>query len=95
MIIAYQAIAAGVVEQTAAALTIPSATQRAQLQASAQNIRYRLDDGPTDAVTGMTLIVGNDPVWVEREDLDRIRFISANVAAPAQLDIQYWTTRNI
>ena len=92
MFLAYQAINAGVVEQTVAALTIPQGTQRAQLQASVQNIRFTLDGSPTDPVHGMVLLVGNDPVWVEREDLANIRFISANAAAPAQLDIQYYTT---
>jgi len=96
MFIGYQAIAvpAGA-EQTAAALTIPPATQRAWLQASSNNIRFTLNGSPASPLHGMTLLVAQHPIWVEREDLANIRFCSANAAAGAQLDIQYWTTRDV
>ena len=96
MFIGSQSIAAPAgVEQTAAVLNIPPATQRAWVQASANNIRFSLDGSATSPLHGLTLLVTQHPVWIEREDLARIRFISANVAAGAQFDIQYFTTRNI
>jgi len=96
MFIGYQAIAAPAgVEQTVAALAIPQATQRAWIQASANNIRFTLSGAPAGLFHGMTLLVAQHPVWIEREDLANIRFISANAGAGAQLDVHYWTTRNI
>ena len=96
MFIGYQAIAAPVgIEQMAAVLVVPPATQRAWVQASANNIRFTLSGAPTGLFQGMTLLVAQHPIWIEREDLANIRFISANAAAGAQLDIMYFTTRNI
>jgi len=96
MFIGSQAIAvpAGV-EQTAAALNVPPATQRAWVQASVNNIRFSLDGSATSPLHGLTLLVAQHPVWIEREDLANIRFISANAGAGAQFDIHYFTTRNI
>lgn len=96
MFIGYQAIAAPAgVEQLAAVLVVPPATQRAWVQASANNIRFTLNGAPTSPLHGMTLLVAQHPIWIEREDLTNIRFISANAAAGAQLDIMYFTTRNV
>ena len=96
MFIGYQAIAAPAgVERTAAVLVIPPNTQRAWVQASANNIRFTLNGAPTSPLHGMTLLVAQHPIWVEREDLGNIRFTSANAAAGAQLDIMYFTTRNV
>lgn len=96
MFLGYQAIAApDGVEQTAAALVIPPATQRAWVQASANNIRFTLDGSPASPLHGMTLLTTQHPIWVEQEDLANIRFISAVVGADAQFDIQYFMTRNI
>ena len=93
MFIGYQAVAAPAgVEQTVAALVIPQATQRAWIQASANNIRFTLDGTPAGVFHNMTLLVTQHPIWIEREDLANIRFIAA---ANAQLDISYFTTRNI
>ncbi len=96
MFIGYQAIAAPVgAEQLAAVLVVPPATMRAWVQASANNIRFTLNDAPAGLFHGMTLLVAQHPIWIEREDLANIRFISANAAAGAQLDIMYFTTRDI
>ena len=93
MFIGYQAVAAPAgVEQTVVALVIPQATQRAWVQASANNIRFTLNGVPAGLFHGMTLLVTQHPIWIEREDLVNIRFIAA---VNAQLDISYYTTRNI
>lgn len=74
--------------QTAAALTIPSTCQRAQLQADTADIRYTCDNAtnPTAAV-GMLLVADEPPQWMEVEDLQRMRFIS--VGAVGGLSLHY------
>ena len=93
MYLNYEQIPVAGVVLTAAALTIPEGTLRVQLQATGNNIRYTLDGVINPAVAfGMLLIVGHDPIWVEREDLANIHFISGAVGA-ALLDVNYYTTR--
>lgn len=63
-------------------LTIPPATQRAQLQATGANVRYTMDGSATPATDrGMLLVANAVPEWFEREDLANIRFIGAAVGA--------------
>jgi len=96
MFIGHQSIPAPAgIEQTVAILAIPQGAQRAWIQASGNNIRFTLDGSATSPLHGFTLLITQHPIWIERDDLANIRFISANAGAGAQLDIGYFTTRNI
>jgi len=77
---------------TAAALTIPQAVARVQLQADTGNIRYTLSGAPPapTALVGMLLVADALPIWVEREDLANIQFIS--VAGVVGLSLHYYGT---
>lgn len=71
----------------ATALTIPTNTRAALIQAESQNVRWRGDGTDPTASVGMILVVGQ-PVWFDFQKLSRLRFIETT--ASAKLNISYF-----
>ena len=96
MILSFEQVAVSNAVLTAAAnLTIPNNCLWAELQATAGNIRYTMDDttNPTIA-SGMLLVANEVPKLFLVEDLNRIRFIRDG-AGDATLELHYGAHRNV
>jgi hypothetical protein len=91
MFVGYQQIAVGNAVLPPGTFNVPNGTARVMLQATAESVRYTMDNAtlPT-AVVGMMLVAGLAPEWFELEDLNRMFFVSANIGALAYLNVHYY-----
>lgn len=81
--------------KTIAALTIPSNTTWAELQATTNGVRYTMDGATDPAVgVGMRLLATESPKFFRLDQLKNIRFIRDG-GSNADLDIHYGAGRNI
>lgn len=71
----------------ATALTIPTSSRIALIQAEAQNVRWQ-DDG-TDPTATIGMIITADSILIYDGDLSKMKFIE--VVAAAKLNVSYYS----